>query len=375
MKYCCHCNKKFSDDMMFCSECGRTLIDENLEYSCVKCGFKFRLYMEQYCPNCGSKVGCDVRKVKTAKKHILIAVIAVLAIIATLVPFLFRKEFIREGIITPTNAEEMLQYARYLELKNKPGYKLWYLEAAETGNAEAQYRYGLILRNDRIGRKLPDVYKDEEEFKWFLESAIQNHSGAQYELAVRYETGIGVTKDLYEALKWYKNAANNGNSDAAYKMGEFYFDRQPHLSVKYLTFALDAGNKNASSVLGELYITNSSVKDVSKAIEILQKAASKNDLESCFWLGEVYRKQEVVRNNEMAFKYYKFAADKGHIKSIYAIAECYQHGIGTKKSVNSAKYYYELANKEKWLEGFSSHKKTAREECTGILSIPVVEIL
>ena len=372
MKYCSYCNRKFADDMMYCAECGRALLDDNLEHSCFKCGYKFKLSSEQVCPNCGVKVGCDVTKNKTSKKQIIIAVVVIVGIIIALIPFVFRKELIHKGIIAPKTAEEMVQYARYLEMARKSGYEYWYLEAAKIGNAEGQYRYGLILKSKRVRSKLPDVSRNEEECKWFLESAIQNHSGAQYELAVRYEDGIGITKNLYEALRWYKEAADNGNADAAYKMGEFYFDRQPYLALKYLNFSLNAGNKDAVSLLGELYITDSSVKDVGKAIEILQKAASNGDLDSCFVLGELYRKEETIRNNEIAFKYYEYAAGKKHVKSMYAIAECFKYGIGTKKNVNSANYYYEMANITK---RFSTRKQSAREECRGILSIPVVENL
>jgi TPR repeat protein len=39
--------------------------------------------------------------------------------------------------------------------------------------------------------------------EWFSKAAYQNHAGAQFNLAILYETGDGVPKSLSEARKWY----------------------------------------------------------------------------------------------------------------------------------------------------------------------------
>ena len=56
----------------------------------------------------------------------------------------------------------------------------------------------------------------------FLRSANVGHSDSQFNVALMYENGIGVDKDLQQALAWYRKAAFNGNSAAQYNLAVFY---------------------------------------------------------------------------------------------------------------------------------------------------------
>ena len=46
--------------------------------------------------------------------------------------------------------------------------------------------------------------------RWYRAAAARGHPLAQYNLAVMYEDGEGVTQDLVEAYKWYTLAARGG---------------------------------------------------------------------------------------------------------------------------------------------------------------------
>ena len=50
--------------------------------------------------------------------------------------------------------------------------------------------------------------------EWFRKAAEQGNDVAQYNLAMCYERGEGVVKDLAEAVKWYRKAAEQGNDVA-----------------------------------------------------------------------------------------------------------------------------------------------------------------
>src|SRR5262245_39691075 len=52
--------------------------------------------------------------------------------------------------------------------------------------------------------------------------AEQGDARAQYNLAVSYEQGWGVSQDLAEAARWYRRAAEQGYSLAQHNLGEFY---------------------------------------------------------------------------------------------------------------------------------------------------------
>lgn len=84
-----------------------------------------------------------------------------------------------------------------------------YQEAAEHGNAYAEYHLGICFFNGE------GVTEDRSEaVKWFREAAGQGLMDAQYNLAVCYDKGEGVAMDKAEAKGWYQKAADQGNPDA-----------------------------------------------------------------------------------------------------------------------------------------------------------------
>jgi TPR repeat protein len=63
------------------------------------------------------------------------------------------------------------------------------------------------------GRGVP--HDATEAARWYRKAAEQGDSLAQYNLARRYEVGKGVPVDRVEAYKWHKLAARQGIEDAA----------------------------------------------------------------------------------------------------------------------------------------------------------------
>jgi len=85
-----------------------------------------------------------------------------------------------------------------------------FVEAAEMGNAKAQYRLGFMFSLGKGVKK-----SDQEAVSWWQKAAKQNDPDAQYYLGYMYEIGGGVKQDVAEAKKWYQKAAANGNVNAA----------------------------------------------------------------------------------------------------------------------------------------------------------------
>ena len=85
-----------------------------------------------------------------------------------------------------------------------------FVEAAEMGQAKAQYRLGFMYSLGKGVKK-----SDLEAIKWWQKAAKQNDPEAQYYLGYMYEIGGGVKQDMGEAKKWYQKAAANGNINAA----------------------------------------------------------------------------------------------------------------------------------------------------------------
>jgi len=83
--------------------------------------------------------------------------------------------------------------------------------AALRGEAEAQWRLGLMLAN---GRGMPR--DDAAAVLWYRKAAEQDNMQAQYLLAYMYESGRGVAQNDASAVLWYRKAALQGNAHAQY---------------------------------------------------------------------------------------------------------------------------------------------------------------
>lgn len=70
----------------------------------------------------------------------------------------------------------------------------------------------------QLGRALAADGNDEEAANWYLAAAERNHAAAQFNLAVAYSTGKGVTQDAGKANDWYRRAADQGYSHAMWSL-------------------------------------------------------------------------------------------------------------------------------------------------------------
>ena len=95
------------------------------------------------------------------------------------------------------------------------------LAEAQQGNDIAQYNLALMY-ND--GRGVTQDYK--QAVKLYRKAAEQGYASAQYNLALRYDNGQGVTQDYKQAVKWYRKSAEQGHADAQLNLGLRYVNGQ-----------------------------------------------------------------------------------------------------------------------------------------------------
>ena len=74
-------------------------------------------------------------------------------------------------------------------------------------------KYGDLIESSEVISTIPsskiDLYK----------KAIIGNSEAQYDLGMSYMNGEGIDIDYFEAIKWFKQSAGNGNMNAFYQLG------------------------------------------------------------------------------------------------------------------------------------------------------------
>jgi uncharacterized protein len=85
-----------------------------------------------------------------------------------------------------------------------------YQESAENGEADAQYKLGLLYLTGNGA--LQDF---AEAAKWLRRAAEQGYALAQYELGLIYRTGYGLAIDHVQSYVWLNLAAAAGIQEAA----------------------------------------------------------------------------------------------------------------------------------------------------------------
>ncbi|MFZ4527305.1 MAG: tetratricopeptide repeat protein [Undibacterium curvum] len=150
-----------------------------------------------------------------------------------------------------------------------------FLEAAEEGNADAQFNLGLMYLN---AEGVDEDY--EQAFAWFSKSAEQNNPRAQTNLARMYAKGKGVRPDYDAAVTWFNKAAEQNYPDAQYS-------------------------------LGVLYVTGNGVpRDYNKARDLFQKAADQGNASAQYQLGLMYFKGKGMEVNQVeGYKWMELAGD------------------------------------------------------------------
>ncbi len=91
--------------------------------------------------------------------------------------------------------------------------KKWYQKAADNGHAEAQNSLG-------SGYQAEKNYTDAKF--WYEKASAQGHALATHNLAYLYDLGYGVKQDRLKAEKLYLRAADLGEAQAMFNLGQTY---------------------------------------------------------------------------------------------------------------------------------------------------------
>lgn len=109
-------------------------------------------------------------------------------------------------------------------------------------------------------------------------------SNRQFDLALRYEQGTGVTKNLPQAFNWYQRAAKNGHSRAQFHLAALYENgkgtaRNMPQAIRWYTAAANNGDVNAQVDLGNRYAEGRNVpKSIQQAAKWYKRAADQGDV-------------------------------------------------------------------------------------------------
>ena len=153
---------------------------------------------------------------------------------------------------------------------------------ARAGDTKAQLRLGIAFEfGEGVAKNL------DEAARWYRIAADRGDPVAQTNLAYLYENGGASLRDPAEAAKWYMRAAVSGFARAEFNLGTLYLqgtgvERSDEEAAHWIGLAADAGCPTALAALGYLYANGKGVPhDPRKAADLMQKSAKKSDANSC----------------------------------------------------------------------------------------------
>ena len=102
--------------------------------------------------------------------------------------------------------------------------------------------------------------QSQEQFNLYKKAAELGNAEAQYQVGEYLFSGLGgVIKDRYQALEWYKSAAEKDHAEAQTMIGNYYRSGYAGLTqsreeaFKWYNKAVENGSASAMIQLGELY--------------------------------------------------------------------------------------------------------------------------
>ena len=244
-----------------------------------------------------------------------------------------KEDFVKK-VYTPEEIQEWINLG-YENLRNGDDKSAFYYfkKAADEGNVEGMYRLG---RSYLFGR---GVSKDKyEASKWFekvlphyLREAESGNVVSMYRLGFIYMEITGDKHDVSAGLKWLNKATELGNSDAMYWLGIIYRygdsgDKDPKKALNYFVMAVGSGHGKS-------------------ALDAVNELISYNDVETMKKIAGFYEKGQGVEQDYLkAIEWYERASRANDSEAMNKIGRFYEQGIGVEKNYDKAIEWYEKAS-------------------------------
>lgn len=186
--------------------------------------------------------------------------------------------------------------------------------------------------------------------KWYRQAANQGDVTAQHYLGVLYFNGQGVPKDYVEAMSWFRKAADQGSVAAQRTLGTLYtagegVQQNYGEAMKWDRMAADQGDAQAQHDIGMIYLDGRGVQENDGlAMLWFRRAADQGHAASLYDVGFLYDKGKGVQQDYVeAMKWYRKAADQNLAQAQNGIGTLYANGWGIRQDYDEAMRWYRKA--------------------------------
>jgi hypothetical protein len=176
----------------------------------------------------------------------------------------------------------------------------------------AQSMLGMMYeRGEGVRRDL------EQAAKWYRKAAEQGDVIAQVNLGAFYEQGRGVDQDLDEAEKWYRKAAAQGDPNAHVNLCRFI-----EIAESKKGEFDDEGRLTITTELADIPLPDPELVGWCRA------AAEQGNAEAQFTMGLYFAMGRLVPNFHAAADWFSLAAEQGHAEAQLRLGLAYILGLG-----------------------------------------------
>lgn len=174
--------------------------------------------------------------------------------------------------------------------------------AAEAGDADAQYRYGLLF--ERGGGGVPVDYG--AAVQWYRRAAEQEHVSAMLSLSTML---LGSNPE--EAVQFVIRAAELGSPEAQWRAGQVYAGRifvplsgigqDREAAIRWFSAGAEQGHHPSEEALADLYTETDDPADYDQSLELYQRAAETGGSAwAVLRMGMIYATGEGVEEDDSA---------------------------------------------------------------------------
>lgn len=193
---------------------------------------------------------------------------------------------------------------------------------------------------DRIMPPYIDSVGDDRNQQKFEDLTLQGDA----------ESIEAIEENEIKALEWLTRAADMGDAQAQFDIGEFWESRRNYdKAMEWFNKAAMQNNALSQYRLGLLYFKkqNGEQDDV-QAFNWLGQAAAQGNMDALYYLGLMYEEGRggVGVNYDEAFQLYKQAAEAGQEDAQFRLGVMYAEGHGVKKNDVKALEWYAKAAKQ-----------------------------
>lgn len=258
--------------------------------------------------------------------------------------------------------------------------------AAMLANLKHSIYEGSIIANTHLGlyyMGLSNSFPDQKKsFNLFKTAARYGEPLAQYYLGVHYQYGLGTEPDNGKAVEYYYKSLDQGCMEAVSRLAACIKDgvgisKNVNQALSMMKFAAASGDTAAMITIADTYIENKNYnvgleiyqglagcgylpalyrialcyfdglgvsKDLDKSFELTQKASECgkpeiiHHLAICYWNGFGTKK-----DRKKAFSCFQKAAQAGYVDSMIELSFCYENGRGVAKDKKMAEFWQKKA--------------------------------